>query len=108
MTAPALLHLPLELVLRIILYSDRDTLVAFTQVSKACKSAADRQLYRSVTLNAVQLYRLLRDFIGDGVSPPSPDSLQRVKSMERLEIIHYRSPALPLRLIWYAGKFASE
>jgi hypothetical protein len=87
MPSAALPHLPLELVLLIILYADRRTLLAFTQVSKACSVAAEQQLYRKASLNPYQLIHLLNGLIadiGDGdeatlpndVSYASPDTVR--------------------------------
>lgn len=121
MSTPYVPHLPLELVLSIVLYSDRETLVAFTKVSRACKLAADKQLSRNVTLDSGQLARLLKEFIGDlemsgdedefiiDERTPRPDEkvVQRLKSIETLELVWYRS-GLPLDLVWEAATLSSR
>lgn len=102
-------HLPLEIVLRIILYSDPDTLAVIARVSKACNDAAQRLLTcMVVTLDSEQLIRLLQDFIGDGTTPPSDEAAQHLKAIERLELIKHRFPGLPVDLVWEAAALASK
>lgn len=104
--APCLPHLPLEVTLYIIPYSDLDTLFAFTRVSKACRLAAQRQLnHRTARLESWQLARLLLEFIN---TRANGEAANRIKSIERLELVHYAFNCIPVRLMWEAAALAGE